>query len=305
MLIPYARILCTHIIGTERKVIIIFSTWQSCKFHAIIFKQLEMCKVYELHEKTEDVKNAYKDFLYHYPGILFTSAVSMSQFDIPPNTDYVIQYEPLINPVAEYIYRLSNTKLYHTSSHKALLFITPDEVNILKYFNKKINTEELEGRKSQQFQTQIEKLVNKHVELNGYSKKALKSFLSAYKDSPHRDIYDHTKLDADALRQSFGQQSNNTESQETENETEKKETKKKWRERNSVKPPMDIGGVTQLNVSGLTFIQQKQTTQKAWTTKQRSFRSKESKKPWIEREQKTWRHSHKAVGSSGLGGKVG
>ena len=261
-----------------------------------------MCKVYELHEKTEDVKNAYKDFLYHYPGILFTSAVSMSQFDIPPNTDYVIQYEPLINNPTEYIYRLSNTKLYHTSSHVALLFVTPNEINILKYFNQK--TEELEGRKSQQFQTQIERLVNKHVELNGYSRKALKAFLEAYKDSPHKDIYDHTKLDTDALRQSFGQQSNNNESQETENETEKKETKKKWRERNSVKPPMEVGGVTQLN-GGLTFIQQKQTTQKTWTTKQRSFRSKESKKPWIEREQKTWRHSHKAVESSGLGGKVG
>jgi len=297
----FAHILCTHVIGTERKVIIIFSTWQSCKFHAIIFKQLEMCKVYELHEKTEDVKNAYKNFLYHYPGILFTSAVSMSQFEIPPNTDYVIQYETLINPT-EYIYRLSNTKLYHASSHIALLFITPDEIKILKYFHKK--TEELEGRKSQQFQTQIEKLVNKHVELNGYSRKALKAFLEAYKDSPHKDIYDHTKLDTDALRQSFGQQSNNTEGQETENETEKKETKKKWRERNSVKPPMDIGGVTQLNVSGLNFIQQKQTTQKTWTTKQRSFRNSKSKKPWIERDQRTWKHAHKTVGST-FEGKLG
>ena len=274
-----------HEKGTERKVIIIFSTWQSCKFHAIIFKQLEMCKVYELHEKTEDVKSAYKGFLYHYPGILFASAVSMSQFDIPPNTDYVIQYEPLINNPTEYIYRLSTTKLYHSSSHKALLFVTPNEINILKYFHKK--TEELEGRKSQQFQTQIERLVNKHVELNGYSRKALKAFLSAYKDNPHKDIYDHTKLDYDALRQSFGQP-NNTEGQETENETEKKETENTWRKRNRLKPPTEVGGVTQ------------------WTTKDRSFRNSKSKKPWIEREQKTWRHSHhKAVGSSGLGGKVG
>ena len=227
------------------------------------------------------------------------------QASCSPNTDYVIQYEPLINPVVEYIYRLSTTKLYHTSSHKALLFITPNEINIiLKYFNNKVKSEELEGRKSQQFQTQIEKLVNKHVELNDYSRKALKAFLAAYKDNPHKDVYDHTKLDTDALRQSFGQQSNNTESQETENETEKKETKKKWRERNSVKPPMEVGGVTQLNVSGLTFIQQKQTTQKTWTTKQRSFRNSKSKKPWIERDQRTWKHAHKTVGST-FEGKLG
>ena len=274
-----------HTVGTERKVIVIFSTWQSCKFHAIIFQQLEMCKVYELHEKTEDVKNAYKDFLYHYPGILFTSAVSMSQFDIPPNTDYVIQYEPLINNPTEYIYRLSNTKLYHTSSHKALLFVAPDEMNILKYFNKKVKTEELEGRKSQQFQTQIERLVDKHVELNGYSRKALKAFLSAYKDNPHKDIYDYTNLDNDALRQSFGQ--SNTEGQETkQNEAEKKETENTWRKRNRLKPPTEVGGVTQ------------------WATKEKSFRNSKSKKPWIEREQKAWKHAHKA-GSTGFEGKLG
>ena len=63
--------------------------------------------------------------------------------------------------------------------------------------------------------------------MNGYSRKALKAFLSAYKDNPHKDIYDHTKLDNDALKQSFGQ-SHNTEGQETEqSETEKKETENK------------------------------------------------------------------------------
>eukprot|EP00579_Thalassiosira_antarctica_P024786 CAMPEP_0202018890 /NCGR_PEP_ID=MMETSP0905-20130828/40576_1 /ASSEMBLY_ACC=CAM_ASM_000554 /TAXON_ID=420261 /ORGANISM="Thalassiosira antarctica, Strain CCMP982" /LENGTH=443 /DNA_ID=CAMNT_0048579981 /DNA_START=27 /DNA_END=1355 /DNA_ORIENTATION=+ len=191
--------------SSERKVIVICSTWESAAFHAVLFRQLEMLHVYEMHEnmKDGDVAFAYDEFLYLYPGILFSSEIAMREFDIPPNVDYLIQYEPPMNPT-EYIYRMSNAKIYRTSCHKALLFLTPDEMIFLEYFDG-IENKELEARKVSEFQERVEKLVTKHSELNDFAWKAFRAFLLAYESHSHSNVYDPSKIDEGGIRRAFGQ----------------------------------------------------------------------------------------------------
>lgn len=281
--------------SSERKVIVICSTWESAAFHAVLFRQLEMLHVYEMHEnmKDGDVAFAYDDFLYLYPGILFSSEIAMREFDIPPNVDYLIQYEPPMNPT-EYIYRMSNAKIYRTSCHKALLFLTPDEMLFLEYFDH-IENKELEARKVSEFQERVEKLVTKHSELNDLAWKAFRAFLLAYESHSHSNVYDPSKIDEGGIRRAFGQpqlsgysskyfvynngateekngskgEKNGTKGEKNGSTVEKREDKDphQWREKETPKPQQ-------------------------WRDNKETTWRKGGGKAWATREDKTWKHSH-------------
>ncbi|EJK68568.1 hypothetical protein THAOC_10239 [Thalassiosira oceanica] len=191
--------------SAERKVIVICSTWESASFHATLFRQLEMANVVSMHEHLEkdddNVVRAYNSFIYHYPGIMFASDVSLREFEIPPNVDYVIQYEPPMNPI-DYVYRMRESKMYDSSCHKALIFLTPDELNLLEIFEfNKIQCSELEARRVDQFKQKVEKLLVKHKELNDLAWRAFRSFCIAYEGHPSTKIYG--TIDEDAVRTSF------------------------------------------------------------------------------------------------------
>ena len=278
--------------SSERKVIVICSSWESSQFHSILFKQLEMLHVYELHENMEDVTRAYDEFVYHYPGILFASDIALREFEIPPNVDYIIQYEPPLNPT-DYIFRMSNAKIYRTSCHKSLLFLTPDELKFLTYFGKKVPNEELEARKVSEFQGSVEKLVSKHSELNDYAWKAFRAYLDAYENHSHGDIYNHTRIDEAGVRRAFGdpcipkdsakyfvynkKPGEVVEKKGDDDVNVKSDGKHKaqpWRKRHISKPPQEVGNGT------------------TWMEKEKVWRSKETK-PWPTRDKKTWKHAHK------------
>jgi hypothetical protein len=188
----------------ERKVIVVCSTWESCHFHAILFRQLEMAHVYELHEGMDNVARAYNEYAQYYPGILFASEMQIREFDIPSNVDYMVQYEPPMNPT-EYIYRMSTTRLQERSCHKALLFLTAEENKFLHYFtDQECNVMELEARKVSKFHTVVEALVSKHPKLNCYAWDAFRSFMVAYKNHSHVDVYDRSAMDESEVVRSFG-----------------------------------------------------------------------------------------------------
>jgi ATP-dependent RNA helicase DDX18/HAS1 len=188
----------------ERKVIVVCSTWESCHFHAILFRQLEMAHVYELHEGMDNVARAYAEYAQYYPGILFASEMQIREFDIPSNVDYMVQYEPPMNPT-EYIYRMSTTRLQDSSCHKALLFLTAEEDKFLHYFtDQECDVMELEARKVSRFHTVVEALVSKHPKLNCYAWDAFRSFMVAYKNHSHVDVYDRSTMDESEVVRSFG-----------------------------------------------------------------------------------------------------
>eukprot|EP00571_Detonula_confervacea_P006171 CAMPEP_0172316114 /NCGR_PEP_ID=MMETSP1058-20130122/27324_1 /TAXON_ID=83371 /ORGANISM="Detonula confervacea, Strain CCMP 353" /LENGTH=502 /DNA_ID=CAMNT_0013030365 /DNA_START=139 /DNA_END=1644 /DNA_ORIENTATION=+ len=271
--------------SSERKVIVICSSWESSKFHAVLFRQLEMLHVYELAENMDDVARAYDKFLYLYPGILFASDIAMREFEIPPNVDYVIQYEPPMNPT-EYIYRMSNAKIYDTSCHKALLFLAPEEMHFLKCFDH-IKNKELEARKVSEFQASVEKLVTKHSELNEFAWKAFRSFMLAYESHSHTDIYDRTKIDEIVVRRSFGEphlpgySSKYAPSNEGATESDRQHQKPQNR--------MGKEKSSRRKESRESDVECDDQPEKPhpWMEKEKTWRRKESK-PWMTREGKTW-----------------
>jgi len=252
--------------SSERKVIVICSTWESAAFHALLFRQLEMLHIYEMHEnmKDKDVAFAYNEFLYLYPGILFASEIAMREFDVIPNLDYLIQYEPPTNPT-EYIYRMSNAKVYQTSCHKALLFLTPDEMLFLEYFDD-IENKELEARKVSEFQKSVENLVMKHGELNHFAWRAFRAFMHAYENHPYSNVYDYAKIDEDRTRKSFG------------------------------KPhvPGQLAKYFEYNIKSTgekkDATKGKKEEGKSWTDKEKTWRK--GGKAWATREDKSWKHTH-------------
>lgn len=258
--------------SSDRKVIVICSSWESAKYHAILFQQLEMLHVYDMHEhmKGGGVARAYEDFTYQYPGILFASDIAMREFEIPPNVDYVVQYEPTMNPT-DYVYRMSNAKIYRTSAHKALLFLSPEEMHFLEYFDH-IQNRELEARKVAEFQGSAEKLVTKHSELNDHAWKAFRAYMLGYENHTHSDIYDHSKIDEAGIRKSFGQP-------HLPDEAAKYFV------------GLDNGSTRAKKEKGDEESKDQSTKPKHWSDKQKTWRSTNIK-PWATREKKTWKHSH-------------
>mmetsp|Transcript_17533 Transcript_17533/g.36697 ORF Transcript_17533/g.36697 Transcript_17533/m.36697 type:complete len:523 (+) Transcript_17533:100-1668(+) len=261
--------------SSERKVVVICSTWESAAFHALLFRQLEMLHIYELHEcmKDKDVAFAYNEFLYLYPGILFASEIAMREFDVLPNVDYLIQYEPPTNPT-EYIYRMSNAKVYRTSCHKALLFLTPDEMLFLEYFND-IENKELEARKVAQFQKSVEDLVTKHSELNHFAWRAFRAFMHAYENHPYSNVYEYAKIDEDRTRKSFGK-------------PRVPEQSAKYFEYNIKSKGEKKDATKEKKGEGKNDGQDLKT--RNWTDKEKTWRK--GGKAWATREEKSWKHTH-------------
>lgn len=259
--------------SSDRKVIVICSTWETASYYAVLFRQLEMLHVYEMHEHMKDVAHAYEEFLYLYPGILFASDIAMREFDIPPNVDYIIQYEPPMNPT-EYIYRMSNAKIYRTSCHKSLLFLSPGEMHFLEYFDH-IPNKELEARKVSEFQGSVEKLVSKHRELNDLAWTAFRAFMIAYESHSHSDIYDRAQIDEDGIRRSFGQPHIDIpeySSKKNENINGAAQAKKEDAEGDAERP------------------KDNQLKKHQWMNKEKTTWRKGGQ-PWTTRENRTWRHS--------------
>jgi len=291
--------------SAERKVIVICSTWESASFHATLFRQLEMANVVSMHEQLEkeddNVVRAYNSFIYHYPGIMFASDVSLREFEIPPNVDYVIQYEPPMNPI-DYVYRMRESKMYESSCHKALIFLTPDELNLLEIFEfNKIQCSELEARRVDQFKQKVEKLLAKHRELNDLAWRAFRSFCITYEGHPSTKIYG--TLDEDAVRTSFAtphlpeeymkysptapEKKQKEPEERTERESRsRKKSANEWMDKNDKtwrkgKHGEKEGGSSNTKDSELGA---------SWM-KPRTFKKRSDPNCWMAKEAKTWRHS--------------
>lgn len=198
--------------NSDRKIVVIFSCCESARFHATLFRQLEMLPVHEMHESiggSAELGNAYDKYLHCYPDILFASEKALRDFDIPPNVDYVLQYEPPMIPT-EYVYRMQNAKAFVTSCRKALLFLVPDspEMNFLRHFEGAgVKVHELQARRVDKFQERVEKLVLKHEELNEMAWRAFRSFRKFYEHHSSQGIFDFEVLEKEdgATRRSFAQ----------------------------------------------------------------------------------------------------
>lgn len=309
----------------ERKVIVVCSTWESCHFHAILFHQLEMAHVYELHEGMDNVARAYDEYAQLYPGILFASEMQIREFDIPSNVDYMVQFEPPMNPT-EYIYRMSTTRLQDSSCHKALLFLTAEEDKFLHYFtDQQTDAMELEARKVSKFYTVVEALVAKHPKLNSYAWDAFRSFMVAYKNHSHVDVYDRSAMDESDVVRSFGmpkdplgivvvrncKEFNNNKNVDTIKKNVEKVRRLTTESSSNSPPPLQKPGW----MKGEGTWRERNSVNKSWSNNQkmedtarkeevdeesiwkktvgteRTWRTGHKTKSWMTRD-KTWKHSH-------------
>ncbi|KAL3793288.1 hypothetical protein HJC23_003798 [Cyclotella cryptica] len=286
--------------NAERKVIVICATWESAKFHALLFRQLELFTVYEMHESMEDVDvvDSHDRFLYTYPGVLFASDIALQEFDVPPNVDYILQYEPPMDPT-EYIYRFSTANLFQTSCHKALLFLSPEgkQMNFMRYFeHAEVEVSELQARKVSEFQGRVEKLILKHTELNEAAWKAFRSYVLAFQGHSHQDVYDKKSIDEEAICKSFAMPyfPCYVASQHKEDNIVKEFITKESKGERS----MDKEG--RHHHSHHHYFreenagEEKVKKQASWMKgKERTWRSR-AKKSWMNKE-KSWKHAHASI----------
>jgi len=266
--------------NAERKVIVVFATWESAKFHSLLFRQLELFTVYEVHEHMEhvDVVDTYDRFAYAYPGVLMASDIALREFDVPPNVDYVLQYEMPEDPT-EYIYRFSSASLFETSCHKALLFLCPEgkEMNFITHFQKaRVELSELQARKVSQFQPRVEKMIRKHAELNEAAWRAYRATVVAYESHPHKDVYDNLELDEESVIKSFAMPEFPVYVSSSSKERSKKREKKE-----------------EQGNPHASWKKEKENPHASWR-KEKTWKSGE-KKSWMEKE-KSWKHSHSSRG---------
>ncbi|KAL9180332.1 hypothetical protein ACHAXT_008302 [Thalassiosira profunda] len=257
-----------------RKAIVVCSTCESAAFHAVLFQQLEMMHVYEMHEEDTNLASSFDEFYGVYPGILFASEMSLREFDVPPDVDYVIQYEPPTNP-SEYIYRMSKAKIYQTSCHKALLFLSPEETRFLAYFDH-IPHNELEGRRVAEFALKVQKLLAKHGELNDSAWKAFRAFAAAYEGHTFDDIYDPEKLDEEGTLRSFGQPHVPEYSSKRYFVYNRRDTTGK-----GVQDDLDDGH------------EEVHPHEKWMNRKEMTWRRGYKSKPWMDKESRTWKRTKK------------
>ena len=230
--------------------------------------------------------DSHSRFLYQYPGVLFASDISLRELDVPPNVDYVLQYEPPMHPT-EYIYRLSSATLFESSCHKALLFLCPDgrEMEFIRYFqNSGVELSELQARKVSEFQPRVEKLIYKHDDLNEAAWRAFRAYVVAYTSHSHQDVWCKDELDEEGTLVSFGSPhfpsyvASYRKEDRIVKELIHKNVKGKSREERK-----DRGNGEEEN------------PQASWRRgKERTWRSKQSKS-WMPRE-KSWKHSHSSNG---------
>lgn len=294
--------------NAERKVIVICATWESAKFHALLFRQLELFSVYEMHESMEDVDvvDSHDRFLYTYPGVLFASDITLREFDVPPNVDYILQYEPPMDPT-EYIYRFSTAQLFENSCHKALLFLSPEgkQMNFMQYFEHSgVEVSELQARKVSEFQDRVEKLILKHTELNEAAWRAFRSYVVAYQGHSHKDVYDKKSIDEDAICKSFAMPHfpSYVASQHKEDKLVKELiTKESKGERSMDKEDRHHHKHHHHHVREENTGEEKLKRQASWMRgKERTWR-RSANKSWMNQE-KSWKHAHRSMKfSSGLG----
>ena len=163
--------------------------------------------VKEIHGKQKQQKrmSTYFEFCEAVNGVLLCTDVAQRGLDFP-DVDWIIQYDPPDDP-DDYIHRVGRTARGANAKGKALLFLTKNEVGILRYLKKKkVALSEYEFPKSKliDISDQYIKLIQKNYFLNGEAKDAYKSFLLSYSAHKLKDVYNVKQLNLLDVCKAFG-----------------------------------------------------------------------------------------------------
>ncbi|WOH13756.1 hypothetical protein DCAR_0933267 [Daucus carota subsp. sativus] len=155
-------------------------------------------------QKQQKRTNTFFDFCKAEKGMLLCTNVAARGLDIP-SVDWIIQYDPP-DDRKEYVHRVGRTARGEGSKGKALLFLTPEELQFLSHLKAaKVPVKEYEfpEKKLANVQSHLEKLVSKNYYLNKSAKEAYRSYVLAYNSHSSKDIFNVHRLDLQGVAASF------------------------------------------------------------------------------------------------------
>jgi len=190
----------------KKKVMVFFSSCNSVKFHSELLNYIDI-PVLDIHGRQKQQKRTatFFQFCRQKTGILLCTDVAARGLDIPA-VDWIVQYDPPDQP-AEYIHRVGRTARGAQGKGRALLFLCPEEIGFLKYLRAaKVSLNEYEFPKAKvaPIGAQLCQLVEKNYYLNKSAREAYKSYLLAYASHAHKNIFNVTELDLQAVGKAFG-----------------------------------------------------------------------------------------------------
>ncbi|CAA7034643.1 unnamed protein product [Microthlaspi erraticum] len=191
---------------TKKKIMVFFSTCKSTKFHAELFRYIKIGCL-EIRRGIDQSKRTatFFEFIKAETGVLLCTNVAARGLDIP-HVDWIVQYDPPDDPT-EYIHRVGRTARGEGAKGKALLVLTPDELQFIQYLKAaKIPVEqhEFEEGKLLNVQAFLEKMMSENTALGLSAKEAYKTYISGYDSHSMKDVFNAHRLDLKDVAASFG-----------------------------------------------------------------------------------------------------
>ncbi|CAE6261613.1 unnamed protein product [Arabidopsis arenosa] len=190
----------------KKKIMVFFSTCKSTKFHAELFRYIKL-DCLEIRGGIDQSKRTSTlfQFIKAETGILLCTNVAARGLDFP-HVDWIVQYDPPDNPT-EYIHRVGRTARGEGAKGKALLVLTPEELQFIQYLKAaKIPVEEHEFEEGKLLDVKsfLEDLISKNYALNESAKEAYKTYISGYDSHSMKDVFNVHRLDLKEVAASFG-----------------------------------------------------------------------------------------------------
>ncbi len=190
----------------KKKIMVFFSSCNSVSFHSELLNYIDV-PVLDIHGRQKQQKRTttFFQFCKQKAGTLLCTDVAARGLDIP-DVDWIIQFDPPDDP-KEYIHRVGRTARGATGKGHALLFLTPEETGFLRYLKAakvSLNEYEFPMTKIANVQAQLQRLIEKNYYLNRAARDAYRSYLLAYASHSHREIFNVSELDLQAVGLAFG-----------------------------------------------------------------------------------------------------
>ncbi|KAL7123371.1 hypothetical protein ACP275_01G101400 [Erythranthe tilingii] len=189
----------------SKKVMVFFSTCNSVKFHWELLRNTGVtCHFIYGKQKQQQRTSTFFEYCKADEGILLCTDVAARGLDIPA-VDWIVQYDPPDEP-KEYIHRVGRTARGEGAKGNALLFLTPEELQFLKYLKAaKVPVKEydFDQKKILNVQSHLELLLSENSELNNCAKDAYRSYIRAYNSHSMKDIFNVHRLNLRDVAASF------------------------------------------------------------------------------------------------------
>ncbi|XP_010484444.1 PREDICTED: DEAD-box ATP-dependent RNA helicase 27-like [Camelina sativa] len=190
----------------KKKIMVFFSTCKSTKFHAELCRYIKI-DCLEIRRGMDQTKRSSIFFQFNKAetGILLCTDVASRGLDIP-HVDWIVQYDPP-EDAKTYIHRVGRTARGEGAKGKALLVLTPNELQFIQHLKAEkipIEEHEFEEDKLLNVKSFLENLINDNDALKESAKEAYKTYIAGYDSQKMKNVFDVHRLDIKDVAATFG-----------------------------------------------------------------------------------------------------